>query len=127
MIFNMTEHGFETSTDYGKLVISGQDEHGFRPYQLLVSSIAACGGGSLRNVLEKMRMPATTLSIEVKEVVRNAEEANRLEKIHLHFTIKGEIDEAKMERAMKLARKNCSMVQSVTNNIEVVETYSLNM
>lgn len=127
MIFNMTENGFETTTTYGKLVISGQDEFGFRPFQLLVSSIAACGGGSLKNVLEKMRMPATNLSIEVKEVLRNPDEANRLEKVHLHFTIEGKIDESKMERAMKLARKNCAMVQSVTNNIEVVETYSLNV
>lgn len=127
MIFNMTEKGFETTTTFGKLEISGQDEFGFRPYQLLVSSIAACSGGSLRNVLEKMRMPATALAIEVKEVNRNPDEANRLEKVHLHFTITGNIDESKMERAMKLAKKNCSMVQSVDKNIEVVETYSLNV
>ena len=125
MIFNMSEKGFETTTSFGTLEISGQDEYGFRPYQLLVSSIAACSGGSLRNVLEKMRMPATHLTIEVKEVLRNTEEANRLEKVHLHFIIEGDINKAKMERAMALAHKNCSMVQSVNENIEIIETYSL--
>lgn len=125
MIFNMSEKGFKTTTSFGTLEISGQDEYGFRPYQLLVSSIAACSGGSLRNVLEKMRMPATNLTIEVKEVIRNAEEANRLEKVHLHFIIEGDINEKKMERAMTLAQKNCSMVQSVNANIEIIETYSL--
>lgn len=126
MKFEMTENGFETATTFGKLEISAKDEFGFRPYQLLVSSLAVCSGGVLRKVLDKMRMPAENISIEVKEVVRNAEEANKLEKIHLHFLIKGaSIDEAKMPRVMELTKKNCAMVQSVIGSIEVVETYEL--
>lgn len=125
MIFSMTDKGFKTATTFGELEISGNDEFGFRPYQLLISSIAACSGGSLRHVLEKMRMPASNIKIEVQEVVRNEEEANRLEKIHLHFIIEGDVKETKIDRAMELATKNCSMVQSVNNNIEVVKTYEL--
>lgn len=126
MQFSMTEHGFKTETTYGSMHISGNDEYGFRPYQLLVSSIAVCSGGVLRNILEKMRMPATAISIDVKEVKRNADEANRVEKIHLHFIIKGDkISADKMPRAFELTRNNCSMVQSVTPTIEIVETYEL--
>lgn len=126
MKFSMTEHGFETETGFGKLQISPKDEHGFRPYQLLVSSIAVCSGGILRDILNKMRMPATNVTVEVKDVVRNADIANKLEKIHLHFIIEGdEIEEKKMDRVLDLTRKNCSMIQSVINSIEVVETYEL--
>src|SRR5690554_2146134 len=99
MNFKMTEHGFQTETEFGKLTISGNDEFGFRPYQLLVSSLAVCSGGTLRKLLERMRMPAKDISIEVIEVKRNAEEANKLEKIHIHFIIEGaEIVETKMPR-----------------------------
>lgn len=126
MKFSMTEHGFQTVTSYGTLDISGKDEYGFRPYQLLVSSIAVCSGGVLRNILEKMRMPSSHISINVKEVKRNADEENRIEKIRLHFEIEGEkIVENKMTRAFALMHKNCSMIQSVTPAIEIVETYEI--
>ena len=126
MKFEMTENGFETTTAFGQLTISGNEDYGFRPYQLLVSSVAVCSGGVLRNILEKMRMPAENVTIEVKEVLRNPEMANRVEKIHLHFIIKGQhIDESKMDKVFELTKKNCSMVQSIIDSIEVVETYEI--
>lgn len=122
----MTEHGFETETAYGSLTISSNEEHGFRPYQLLVSSIAVCSGGVLRNILEKMRMPAASITIEVKEIKRNAKEANKVEKIHLHFILEGdEIVIEKLPRAFELSQKNCSMFQSVADAIEIIETYEV--
>jgi len=70
-------------------------------------------------------MPAEDIEVEVKEVVRIDEEAGRVAKVHLHFRIKGDIEEEKMPRVMELTRKNCSMVRSVENSIEVVESYEL--
>lgn len=126
MQFTMTEHGFKTATNYGEIDISGNDEYGFRPFQLLVSSVAVCSGGVLRKILEKKRMPASSISIHVKEVKQNAEEANRIEEIHLHFKIQGEnLAEDQMAKVFELTRKNCSMIQSVTPAIEVFETYEL--
>lgn len=122
----MTENGFETTTAFGQLTISGNEDYGFRPYQLLVSSVAVCSGGVLRNILEKMRMPAENVTIEVKEVHRNPEMANRVEKIHLHFIIEGQlIDASKMDKVFELTKKNCSMAQSVIDSIELVETYEI--
>ncbi|WP_172373419.1 OsmC family protein [Sporosarcina jiandibaonis] len=126
MKYTMTENGFQTETSFGSLQVSSNDEYGFRPYQLLVSSIAVCSGGVLRKVLERMRMPARDIRIEVKEVVRNSDEANRVEKIHLHFIIEGtEINEEKMPRVMDLTMKNCSMAQSVSESIEIVKSYEI--
>lgn len=120
------DNGFKTETDFGTLVISSDDQYGFRPYQLLVSSLAVCSGGVLRKILEKRRMPAENISIHVKEVVRNEKIANRLEKIHLHFIVEGtKINAEKMEKVMELTRKNCAMVQSVADSIEIKETFEL--
>ena len=124
--YKMTEHGLETDLEFGKLTISGDETKGFRPYQLLVSSLVGCSGGVLRKVCEKMRMPIEDMEIEVLEVVRNPDEASRLEKVHIHFKLRGsELNEAKVEKAMKLTQKNCSMVRSVDQSIEVVETFEL--
>lgn len=126
MKFTMTENGFDTETAFGQLTVSGNETYGFRPYQLLVSSVAVCSGGVFRNISEKMRMPADNITIEVKEVLRNPEIANRLEKIHLHFIIEGEnMEVSKLDKAFELTMKNCSMVQSVIDSIEIVKTYEI--
>ncbi|MGD6801021.1 OsmC family protein [Rossellomorea vietnamensis] len=125
MEFNMKEGGFSASLPYGELEVSGNEEFGFRPYQLMVSSIAVCSGGVLRKILEKQRVDFKDISIKA-DVKRKEEEANRIEKVSLHFTITGEnLKEEKIQKAMELTRKNCSMVQSVIGSIEVEETFEL--
>jgi putative redox protein len=123
--FRMKEGGFVTDLSYGQLEVSGSEEYGFRPYQLMVSSIAVCSGGVLRKILEKQRINFENISIAA-EVTRNEEKANRIEKVALHFTITGEnLKEEKIHKAMELTRKNCSMVQSVIDSIEVEETFEI--
>jgi len=117
--------GFYTETGFGRLDVAGDEEYGFRPYQLLVSSVAVCSGGVLRKVLEKMRMEIKDIHIQA-EAERIKEEADRVSKISVHFRIQGNnLDEKKIEKAMVLTRKNCSMVQSVIGSIEVEETFEI--
>ncbi|MGF2615062.1 OsmC family protein [Rossellomorea vietnamensis] len=125
MKFNMKEGGFAADLPFGQLEVSGNEEYGFRPYQLMVSSIAVCSGGVLRKILEKQRVGFEDISIKA-DVKRNEEEANRIEKVSLHFTITGDnLKEEKIQKAMELTRKNCSMVQSVIGSIEVEETFEI--
>ncbi|AYA74592.1 OsmC family peroxiredoxin [Bacillus sp. Y1] len=125
MEFHMKDVGFYTETPYGRLDVAGDEAYGFRPYQLLVASVAVCSGGVLRKVLEKMRMTIEDIHIAT-DVERNKEEADRVELIKVHFTIKGvNLDEKKIHKAMELTRKNCSMVQSVIGKIDIVETFEI--
>ncbi|WP_102261453.1 OsmC family protein [Mesobacillus jeotgali] len=117
--------GFYTEAGFGRLDVAGDEQYGFRPYQLLVSSVAVCSGGVLRKVLEKMRMEIKDIHIQA-DAERVEEEANRVSKITVHFRIAGEnLDEKKIEKAMALTRKNCSMVQSVVGSIEIEETFEI--
>ncbi len=124
--FNMKkeETGFTADFDYGTLHISGDEQFGFRPYQLLVSSVAVCSGGVLRQILDKKRMNYEDIKINA-DVTRNQEEANRVEKIHLHFTLYGDLDEKKVERALELTKKHCSMAQSVIGSIDLEESFEV--
>ncbi|TMW70602.1 OsmC family protein [Alteribacter natronophilus] len=125
MKFTMKDQAFETETAYGKLTVSGNEDYGFRPFQLMVSSIAVCSGGVLRKVMEKQRMTVEDITIDA-EVEREPEEANRLTKITLHYTIKGEnLSEKRVEKAVHLARKNCPMAQTVEGRVEIEETFTL--
>ncbi|QHA90394.1 OsmC family peroxiredoxin [Bacillus sp. N1-1] len=124
--FNMKkeETGFTADFEYGTLHISGDEQFGFRPYQLLVSSVAVCSGGVLRQILDKKRMKYDDIKINA-DVTRNTEEANRVEKIHLHFTLYGDLDDQKVERALELTKKHCSMAQSVIGSIDLEESFEI--
>ncbi|WP_026703359.1 OsmC family protein [Salibacterium aidingense] len=125
MEFVMQEHGFSTETEFGSLQICGEEEYGYRPYQLLVSSIAVCSGGVLRKIMEKRRQTVHDIRIQA-EVTRSGKGANEVQKIHLHFLVAADhINESKMEKNMEWTRKNCSMVQSVKDSIEVKETFEI--
>ena len=56
MEFTMNEHSFSTKLPFGELEVSGNEEYGFRPYQLLVSAVTVCSGGVLRKILNKQRL-----------------------------------------------------------------------
>lgn len=123
MNFKLSETGaFEAEFEYGKLTVSGNSEIGFRPYQLLVSSIAGCSGGLLKKILEKKRIVFDDIQIEA-DVERNEAEANKVTKIILHYTVFGkDLKLEQAEKSLELARKHCSMIESVKGSIEVVET-----
>lgn len=123
--FKMREIGFSANFEYGELHIAGNEEFGFRPYQLMVSSIAVCSGGVLRGILEKKRLAVEDITIQAK-VERKEEEANRIESIAIHYLLKGnDLSEEKIEQSIKLARKNCPMVRSVEDSIKITETFEI--
>lgn len=123
--FYMTNGGFRSKLPYGELNISGDDEFGYRPWQLMVTSIAVCSGGVLRKILEKKRLDVQDIQIKA-DVTRNESEADRIEKIHLKFIIKGrDLVEDAVQRSMEVAKKNCSMVQSVKESIQITETFEI--
>lgn len=125
MKFLMKENGYETEVKFGKLQICGDEKYGYRPYQLFVSAIAVCSGGVLRKVLDKKRLTYTDITITT-EIERNEKRANKIEKIQLHFQITGTgLTEELIGKCLKITRKNCSMVQSVEDSIEISESFTI--
>lgn len=125
MKFHLTEKGFKSNFNYGDLQISGDEEYGFRPFQLMVSSIVGCSGSVFRKILAKQRIEIENMEI-LAEVKRNPHEANRIEKIILQYIVQGEkLDQKKLQKSLAIARKNCAMVQSVVGSIDIEETIKI--
>ncbi|MBB5174667.1 OsmC family protein [Texcoconibacillus texcoconensis] len=119
------ENVFETECQFGTMTISGDESKGFRPYELMVSSIAVCSGNVFRKVLEKQRMTVRDIKVDA-DIKRDPEEANRITHIHLHYTLHGAgFVDKKVEKAMHLAQKNCPMSQSVKDSIALSESYTI--
>ena len=125
MEFKMTETGYVTETKYGSLNISADEAQGYRPFQLMVASIAICSGTVLKNILRKKRKAIHDIRITA-DVTRNPEKADRIEKIHLTFIVKADdLSEEALEKIGHLTRKHCSMVQSVQESIEITESFQV--
>jgi uncharacterized OsmC-like protein len=125
MKFTLKENGVRTTLDYGQLDISGNEEYGYRPYQLMVASIVGCSSSVFMKIMEKQRTEIHDLQVDAK-VFRNPDEANRIEKIQLNFMIKGkQLDPDKLYKNLEVSRRNCSMVRSVEDSIEIEENIEL--
>ena len=105
--------------------ISDWKENGYSPLQLLVSSIAGCSAIVFRTILEKKRITYDTFTIET-EIGRSEALSKPVESVHLHYKIKAQnITEEQLDKALQLAVKNCTIVQSVKDSIKVTETIEL--
>ncbi|SFB16539.1 Uncharacterized OsmC-related protein [Lentibacillus halodurans] len=118
----LKEEGMRVDLEYGQLDISGDEAFGFRPYQLMVASIAGCSSSVFRKILKKQRTDIADMKVTA-EVERNPDDANRIERIALHYVIKGyHLDVDKLYKNLEVARKNCSMIRSVEDTITIEET-----
>ncbi|ASN06897.1 OsmC family protein [Virgibacillus necropolis] len=122
MKFYLKDSGMRIDLDYGELSISGNEDYGYRPFQLMVASIVGCSGSVFRKILEKQRTEIEDLTITA-EVERNPKEANRIESISLHYAVKGyHLSKEKLYKNLELSRKNCSMIRSVESSITIEES-----
>nr|WP_059104033.1 OsmC family protein [Shouchella shacheensis] len=122
MRYKMKDTGYYTELAYGRLDVSGDETAGFRPFQLLVSSVAVCSAGVFRKILEKKRISYGEVDVAA-EVTRNEANVNEVTAIALHFTISGaSASQETVEKALALSTKNCPIVQSVNGSIDITET-----
>lgn len=122
MKFNLKENSTNVDFDYGELSISGNEDFGYRPFQLMVASIVGCSASVFSKILKKQRTEIADLTITA-DVERNPKEANRIDSISLHYCIKGyNLNKDKLNRNLELSRENCSMIRSVESSIKIEES-----
>lgn len=101
------EQGVTVDFDAG--VATGGHDAGFRPMQSVLAAVGACSSIDIVLLLRKQRQPLDDLRIKL--TAERREEAPRLfTKIHVHYTLVGDLDEKKVERACRLSmEKMCSV------------------
>lgn len=122
---------FEAVNESGsKVEIDGGDEKkGMRPMELLLTAMGSCSAFDAVLILEKQRQKVQDFSVEVIGERPDEGEPKPYDAIHLKFTIKGDVEKSKAERALNLAvEKYCSVAATfrpetrITHEFEVLET-----
>ena len=107
-------------------VIDGDNAAAPGPMLTLMLAAGACSGADVVMILEKMRVPARTLRVELAGVRREAD-PRRYTAIHFHFHLAGDgLDEARANRAIELSiAKYCSVIHSLAPDIRVTHALTL--
>ncbi len=89
----------------------GGKNAGVRPMELLLMGLGSCSAIDVVLVLKKQRQEVLDfrISVEGERVKEDDTERSPFRKVHIHYFFKGNLDPAKVERAVKLSmEKYCS-------------------
>ena len=130
MEFTIENDHIKGDLEFGELAISSDETDGYRPYELFISSLAGCSGSLLRTILTKRKNSFEKIKMEVT-AVRNPGQANRIEQLSFSARDYSEnpFTTQQAEKIAHLVVKNCGMIQSVLQSIDVeftIQCTSLN-
>jgi len=116
--------GHELVLDGSKEI--GGDDSGPRPTEALLAAVCGCTGIDVIMILEKMQQPVKAYHMEISGE-RNDTEPRYFTSIHLKYVLKGDLDEAKVARAIQLsATKYCGVMHSlkaeITTSYEIIRS-----
>ena len=115
---------FEATNDTGNtILIDGLSDAAMSPMQILLSSVAGCTVVDIQLILEKQREPLEDIEIKISGERVDSKVVKPFKSIHIHFVLKGALNEDKVSRAISLSvEKYCSVATSLDKNIDI--TYS---
>lgn len=118
------ESGNTLETD-GSPAIGGGNK-AFRPMQLLLAGIGGCSSIDIIHLLRKQKQPLEDINITVTADREEGKVPSLFTKIYVHFELKGDLDEKKVERACSLSmEKYCSVGLILKKSAEVEWSYEV--
>jgi len=100
----------------------GAKETGASPMEMVLAALGGCATVTIVEFLKKMRQPFTSLEVELS--AERAEQPPRVyTKIHAHYRVGGDVDEARVVRAIELTEsKYCSVHTMLEETAEMSHT-----
>ena len=105
----------------------GGEGKGMRPTESLLVSIAACSSIDVVLILKKMKQQIDDYKVEVEADRVSDGESSKYSTIHLHFILKGDIKEKKLEQAIQMSLdKYCSVSKILAHSAKITSSFTLN-
>ncbi len=95
------------------------------PMELLLLGLIGCTGVDVASILERMKQPLEGLEVSA-EAERAEEHPKVYTKIHIIYTLTGDLDPKKVERAINLSEtKYCSASAMLGKTAEITNEYRI--
>jgi putative redox protein len=117
---------FEGKTVHGTIdLASSSDEQGsgVTPMETVLVALGGCTGMDVASILVKMRQPLEEFWLEVNGQTA-AEHPQRFTSLEVAYHLKGDLDEAKVRRAIELSEtKYCSVEATLRPALPITSRY----
>lgn len=118
------EEGKQVAAD-GSAKIGG-GEQAMRPMEMLIASLGSCSSIDVVLFLKKMRQPLEDLEIIIDAEREKDKVPALFEKIHVSYTLTGDLDAAKVEKAIKMSMEEyCSVAKIIEKTAPITWEYKI--
>ncbi len=108
-------------------VLGNEERVAVSPMENLLFSVAGCSSVDVILILGKMKEPLEHLEVDIDAERTQVEECKPFSAINLTFTLTGNLNAKKVERAIKLSiEKYCSVIYSLNPNITITHSFQIN-
>ncbi|MEO1728165.1 MAG: OsmC family protein [Bacteroidota bacterium] len=97
------------------------------PMQLLAMAMGACSGIDIVDILEKGRQPIASFAADVNAAREKKGTYSEFTALHVHYVLTGDLDAAKVVRAVKLSlEKYCSVSKLLEKTATITASCEVN-
>ena len=119
------DRGNEVHMDTG--IDEGGNGNGAGPMQLLIMGMGGCSGIDILSILKKARQKVTSFAVDLEAERAEGVIPSLYTKIHAHYTLEGDVDPAKVERAIALSlEKYCSVSKTLELTATITSSFTVN-
>ena len=127
---NKDVHFSIRNTEGNNVEVDGSPEiggvgKGVRPTELVLMGAASCSAIDVIEILKKMKQPLEDIQVDV-EGTKQQEIPKVFVKIHMHYTLTGNLKEAKVARAIELSvTKYCTVSKMLDKTAEITTSFEI--
>lgn len=104
----------------------GGEDLGMRPMEVLLSSLAGCTSMDVLSILKKMREDIQDYKVEITGERDTTQVPAIFKSIHVHFILKGNLNEKNVEKAVTLSmEKYCSVSKMLEKSAEITHSFAI--
>lgn len=109
----------------GSIEIGGNNR-AMRPMQAMLSALGGCASMDVLSILRKQKQEIIDYNVKISGERENNKVPSLFVNIHLHFVLKGDLDPAKVERAIDLSlQKYCSVAKILEKTAKITHSYTI--
>ena len=123
----------KATNDEGNIVLMdgspeiGGTGNGARPMQVLLMSLGGCSSMDVLSILKKMRENVEDYKVEINGERKEGEVPAVFTKIHVHYILKGKLNENNVNKAINLSmEKYCSVTKMLEPTVEITHSFEIN-
>jgi putative redox protein len=104
----------------------GGTNQGMRPMQLLLAAMGSCSSIDIINILKKQRQDLRDIKITVTGEREKDAVPSLFTEVHAHFKLYGDLDRAKVEKAVSLGvEKYCSVAKTLEAKAKITYSFEI--